>query len=111
MAKFFKVKLNDHFLNSSIDRWGSLKENAQVSIGNALKRKNIINVNIEKRKMIIPLNKYKINESQLICFDFGKVNLTNIQGDSLYSEKILLEFLSFKIVVIFIIYLALQLFF
>ena len=88
-------------MNSSIDRWGSIKENAKVSLGDALKRKNIINVSIDPRKVIIPLNKYNINESQFLCIDLGKVNLTNVQGESLYNEKYLLEFLNLKIAVIF----------
>ena len=99
LQRFININISEHFVNLSIDTWSSLKEKASSSISKAMRNKNIVNILIEARKILIPLRRDDYKNSELMCLDLGRLFLENTQGDEIYSKKYLVRNLSCNILV------------
>jgi hypothetical protein len=99
LQNFFEMDFNDHFVHYSADSWEKIKHKAASSINSALSRKNIVNIIIDPRKFLIPLNVYDIKKSQFLCVDFGNIIIKNIEGDEKYSQRFVFNYNSIRFLV------------
>jgi hypothetical protein len=88
VIKFFQVKVEDEIAYKAMDKLAEIKTNTQKSLSNAMEKRNIITLNIDARKIIIPLNRYNIQKSKWLVFEIGQINLKNIKTpNSPYKER------------------------
>jgi hypothetical protein len=52
----------------------------------------MIEINIQPRKLIIPLSKYDFKSSKMLVLQLGRITMNNIKGDDNYDEKFKLDF-------------------
>jgi vacuolar protein sorting-associated protein 13A/C len=71
-----------------------LKEKTSEQLKIALEKKNIIEIDIQPRKLIIPLSKYDFKSSKLLVLQLGNISMNNFKGDENYDEKYKLDFAS-----------------
>lgn len=72
----------------AMDKWAEIKTNTQKSLSDAMNKKNLISLNIEPRKFIIPINRNDIFNSKWLQLEVGYIKLKNTKlKDSLYQEK------------------------
>jgi hypothetical protein len=77
IINFFKVPLDEDLANKAIDKFEELKLGTQKTIIDNIYKKNIIQINIEPRKILIPINKYDIKNSKLLLLDLGRIDSNN----------------------------------
>ena len=99
LQSFIDIDFNDHFIHYSVDSWEKLKSKASSSINSALTRKNVVNIMIEPRKFLIPLNKHDVQKSQFLCLDSGNIVMKNIEGEEKYTQKFEFNYNSLKFLV------------
>lgn len=87
-------------MNIAWDKWSEIKEKTSETIKSAFERKNLLEINIEPRKMVIPLNKYDSKRSKILVVDFGKVIMKNTDPIDNYDERYKLDFINTNIKVI-----------
>jgi hypothetical protein len=92
-----ETQINEDVVNTAWDKWVELKEKTSEQLQIALEKKNIIQVNIKPRKLVIPLSKYDIKGSKLLVLDLGCIVMSNQKGDQYYEEKYKMEFESMYI--------------
>lgn len=90
---FFKVDLAEDLANQAWDKFSEIKQSTQESIKDAMKKKNIIELQIEPRKLLIPINKYDLKNSKMLMAEIGKTTLYNAtyENDLLYPDRYNLE--------------------
>jgi hypothetical protein len=100
---FFLIEtiINQDIVDIAWDKWSEIKEKTSETLKNVLERKNILEINIEPRKMIIPLNKYDSKRSKILAIDFGNIIMKNTDSIEYYDERYKLEFINTNIKVIF----------
>lgn len=91
VLSFFTVEINQDLVNQAWDKWNMIKENTSNTIKDALSKKNILEVNIEPRKLIIPINKYDFKNSRILTLELGKVKVFNAESSGNYEDKYKLE--------------------
>ena len=93
LINFLKVPLDEDLASKAFDKFEQLKLDTQQSIINNIYKKNIIQIYIEPRKILIPINKYDIKNSKILLVDFGRIDSNNneLNIDSIdytnYKEK------------------------
>ena len=107
IINFFKVPLDEDLANKALDKFQELKMGTQKTIINNIYKKNIIQIYIEPRKILIPINKYDIKNSKILLLDVGRIdsndnnNENNINEESIdysnYKEKYSLYFHSIDV--------------
>jgi len=91
VLSFFTVEINQDLVNQAWDKWNLIKENTSKTIKDALSKKNILEVNIEPRKLIIPINKYDFKNSRILTLELGKVKVFNTESSGNYEDQYKLE--------------------
>ena len=74
LINFLKVPLDEDVANKAMDTFEELKIGTQQSIINNIYKKNIIQIYIEPRKILIPINKYDIKNTKILLVDFGRID-------------------------------------
>ena len=103
LINFLKVPIDEDVANKALDTFEELKLGTQQSIINNIYKKNIIQIYIEPRKILIPINKYDIKNSKILSVDFGRIDSNNNESnlDSIdyanYKEKYSLYIHSFGV--------------
>ena len=98
IINFFKVPLDEDLANKAYDKFEELKMKTKKTIIDNIYKKNIIQIYIEPRKILIPINKYDIKNSKIILLDVGRIdsndnyNNTKSIDFSNYKEKYSLYF-------------------
>lgn len=92
VISFFSVEINSDLVNQAWDKWNIIKENTSNSIKDALTKKNILEINIEPRKLIIPINKYDFKNSKIMTLELGKIKVFNSDNTDNYEDQYKLEF-------------------
>lgn len=103
VTSFFVIEtnINQDIVNIAWDKWSQIKEKTSETIKNAFKRKNILEILIEPRKLVIPLNKYDTKRSKILVVDFGKIIMKNTDPIYLYDERYKLDIINTNIKVNF----------
>lgn len=106
VTSFFVIEtnINQDIVNIAWDKWSQIKEKTSETIKNAFKRKNILEILIEPRKLVIPLNKYDTKRSKILVVDFGKIIMKNTDPIYLYDERYKLDIINTNIKVKFFFY-------
>ena len=81
IINFFKVPLDEDLASKAIDKFEELKIGTQQSIINNIYKKNIIQIYIEPRKILIPINKYDIKNSKILLVDFGRIDSNDYESN------------------------------
>ena len=89
---FFTVEINEDLVNSAWDKWNIIKEKTSNSIKYAFTKKNILEINIEPRKLIIPINKYDFKNSKILSVEVGQIKVFNSDITDNYEDQFNLEF-------------------
>ena len=92
VISFFSVEINQDLVNQAWDKWNIIKEKTSSTIKAALTKKNILEVNIEPRKLIIPINKYDFKNSKILTLELGQVRIFNSDISLRYDDNYKLEF-------------------
>ena len=90
--------IDEDLTNSAWEKITEFKEKTTTSIKSVINKKNIINIEIEPRRIIIPINKYNVKNSKLLVFEIGKFTVENIEPTQFYKERFLISFKSISIV-------------
>ena len=88
IINFFKVPLDEDLANKAIDKFEELKLGTQQTIIDNIYKKNIIQIYIEPRKILIPINKYDIKNSKLLLLDLGRIDSNNDYDTKMKNEAI-----------------------
>lgn len=94
-----ETQINEDIVNKAWDKWSEIKEKTSESLKIALEKRNIIDIQIAPRKLIIPLSKYDLKGSKALVLELGKVNLSNFQSCEDYDDRFILNFHSLSILV------------
>ncbi len=96
---FFVIEttIKQDIVDIAWDKWSEIKEKTSETLKNAFERKNILEINIEPRKMVIPLNKYDSKRSKILVVDFGNIIMKNTESIEFYDERYKLEFINTNI--------------
>ena len=92
VMSFFTVEINEDLVNSAWDKWNIIKEKTSNSIKYAFTKKNILEINIEPRKLIIPINKYDFKNSKILSVEVGQIKVFNSDITDNYEDQFNLEF-------------------
>jgi hypothetical protein len=94
VLSFFIVetRIEEEIVNKAWDKWSEIKEKTSETIKLALEKKNILEITIEPRKLIVPLNKYDPKRSKLLVFEIGRVRMCNMEGFQYYDDQYLCDF-------------------
>ena len=90
---FFYVSIDEELANKAWEQLNKMKENTQHALKENMYKTNIIELNIEPRKVIIPINKYDIKNTKILLLDLGKIStlneleLSNTKYDDKYKEQ------------------------
>ena len=89
LINFLKVPLDEDLANKAYDKIEELKMGTQKTIIDNIYKKNIIQIYIEPRKILIPINKYDIKNSKILLLDVGRIdsNYNNMNNND-ESESI-----------------------
>ena len=88
IINFFKVPLDEDLANKAYDKFEELKLGTQRTIIDNIYKKNIIQIYIEPRKILIPINKYDIKNSKLLLLDLGRIDSNNDYSTKINTEAI-----------------------
>lgn len=91
IIKFFKIEVAESLAVQAWDKWAEIKESTQEQFKEALSKKNIIELDIEPRMLIIPVNKYDIKNSRLLTIDIGAITIINGYKFPKYKDSYLLN--------------------
>ena len=75
LISFFKVEANEELTNKALNSMKNLTMTTQSAIKTNITKKNIIKLQIEPRKLIIPINKYDIKNSKILLLSFGLITM------------------------------------
>ncbi len=84
---FFIIEINDDFSYQAWDKWSELKTNTQKTIKDAMIKKNIINLDIKSRKIIIPINRFDLKTSKWLQIDIGDIFTENKEYNDIYNYR------------------------
>ena len=88
IINFFKVPLDEDLANKALDKFEELKMGTQKTIINNIYKKNIIQIIIEPRKILIPINKYDIKNSKILLLDVGRIDSNDAYNNKMKEESI-----------------------
>ena len=103
VISFFKVQLDEDLADKAWEQYNTMKKNTTNALIDNIYKKNIINIEIEPRKIIIPINKYDLKNTKILLVDLGKVDNNinednnNINENDKYKERYSLSIHSFSI--------------
>ena len=86
IIKFMTVDLNEDLVSKAWEKWYVIKEEASEEIKKALAKKNIVEIKVSPRKVVIPVNKYDMENSQMLVADIGEINIFNGESEKKYTE-------------------------
>lgn len=75
LISFIKVEANEELTNKAINSMKTLTVTTQTAIKTNISKKNIIKMQIDPRKLIIPINKYDIKNSKILMMSFGLIKM------------------------------------
>ncbi len=82
------MKIEEDLAVMAWDKWTEIKTNTQKTISDAINKKNIVTLNIEPRRFIIPLNRYDTHNSKWLQLEMGNINLKNVKCfEGPYEER------------------------
>ena len=92
VIEFFTVNnINEDMVNNAYDKYKNLTIQTKEAINHNISKKNIFQINIDPRSIIIPLNKYDFSNSKVLIVQFGNIkmdnNITNDEFDEKYPKK------------------------
>lgn len=87
-----ETRIEEEIVNKAWDKWSEIKDKTSETIKLALEKKNILEITIEPRKLIVPLNKYDSKRSKLLVFEIGRVRMCNMEGFQYYDDQYLCDF-------------------
>ena len=65
VISFFKVQLDEDLADKAWEQYNTMKKNTTNALIDNIYKKNIINIEIEPRKIIIPINKYDLKNTKI----------------------------------------------
>jgi len=86
IIKFLTVDLNEDIVSKAWEKWYVIKEEASEELKKALAKKNIVEIKVSPRKVVIPINKYDFQNSQMLVVDIGEINIFNGESEKRYTE-------------------------
>ena len=92
IINFFKVPLDEDLANKAFDKFQELKLGTQKIINENIFKKNIIQIYIEPRKILIPINKYDIKNSKILLLDLGRID----SNDNNYTISESIDYSNYK---------------
>ena len=87
MITFFKVNLDEDLANAAWEKINNIKENTQQTLKENFHKTNIIEIKIEPRKIIIPVNKYDIKTTKILLVDLGRLTMLNEKENDIIDDK------------------------
>ena len=84
---FFRVNLDEDLANAAWEKINNIKANTQQTIKENMHKTNIIEMHIEPRKVIIPINKYDIKTTKILLLDLGRLTMINEEQKSFTDDK------------------------
>ena len=92
VIEFFTVNnINEDMVNNAYDKYKNLTIQTKEAVNHNISKKNIFQINIDSRSIIIPLNKYDFSNSKVLIVQFGNIkmdnNITNDEFDEKYPKK------------------------
>ncbi len=87
IISFFSVKVNEDLADSYWEKINNVRIYTNQAIKNNMLKKNIIEIKIEPRKILIPINKYDIKNSKLLLVDLGKLDNKIPENFVINNEK------------------------
>ena len=88
IINFFKVPLDEDLANKALDKFEELKMGTQKTIIDNIYKKNIIQICIEPRKILIPINKYDIKNSKILLLDVGRIDSNDVYNNKNNEKSI-----------------------
>ncbi len=89
VISFFKVQLNEDLADTAWEKYNTMKINTTIALKDNIYKKNIIEVEIQPRKILIPINKYDLKNTKILLVDLGKIdNSQNEENNNLNNEII-----------------------
>ena len=76
---FFTFKVEEHLANIAMGKYSSFKETTQKSLKEHFNKKNIVDIVIQPRSILVPINKYDIRNSKLLNFELGLITIKSNQ--------------------------------
>jgi len=73
------VNIEEDLAVMAWDKWTEIKSNTQKSLSDAINKKNIVTLNVEPRRFIIPLNRYETHNSKWLQLEIGNISLKNVK--------------------------------
>ena len=76
-------------VNNAYDKYKNLSIQTREAINQNISKKNIFQINIDPRCIIIPLNKYDFSNSKVLIFEFGNIKMDNSLNskEKIFDEK------------------------
>ena len=100
VISFFLVKKNqidDDLANIAWETINDFKAKTKEQIENVISHKqNEINIRVDKRRIILPLNKYNVKQSKILLIDLGDLVIQNHRNEQ-DSEKYKCDLTSFNL--------------
>ena len=90
VIEFFTIKyINELMVNNAYDKYKNLSIQTREAINQNISKKNIFQINIDPRCIIIPLNKYDFSNSKVLILDFGNIKMDNSlnSNEKVFDEK------------------------
>lgn len=82
------MKIEEDLAVKAWDKWAEIKTNTQKTISDVINKKNIVTLNIEPRRFIIPLNRYDTHNSKWLQLEMGNIGLKNVKYlQGAYEER------------------------
>ena len=71
------------------EQYNTMKINTTIALKDNIYKTNIIEVEIQPRKILIPINKYDLKNTKILLVDLGKIdNSQNEENNNLNNETI-----------------------
>ena len=91
LSYFFIIKdtFNEVIVNKAIEKWEHIKLETKNQIKDLFIKKNIININVKERKLLIPFNKINEKSGKLMIIDIGSTKIIKLEND--YKNNALID--------------------
>jgi hypothetical protein len=99
LSAFFYVEtaINQDLVNRAWDKWSELKEITKENIKNVFEKKNVLEISVAPRVLVIPLNKYDSKRSKILVMELGEIKVKNENPIQYYDDIYKLEFVNTNI--------------
>ena len=93
VISFFKVQLNEDLADTAWEKYNTMKINTTIALKDNIYKTNIIEVEIQPRKILIPINKYDLKNTKILLVDLGKIdnsqNEENVPFENVGTPKVI----------------------